>query len=407
MIPNARRQGRPTPGGHDTPGRGPVHAGPPDEVGRDRTIRVCYLIDRLRPAGTEGQLRTMIQALDRRRVQPHLCLLDGEDPISRSLEPGDCPVLRLGIRRLRSASTLAAAWRFVRFLRLHRIDVMQPHFPDSTYFGTPLARLAGVPRVVRTVRDLGYWMRPIDRWIGRLYNPLVDATLVNSEEVRGAVLRTYRPRSETVVVIENGIDLGRFASLPLPEAGRNGGAPRRIGLVANLRPVKDPESFVRAAAIVAGRHADVEFRVAGEGELRPGLEELARNLGLAGRMRFLGSVEDVPGLLGQLDVAVICSQSEGLSNALLEYMAAGRAIVATAVGGNVGLIRDGVHGLLVPPADPGRLAEAICRLLDDLALASRLAQSAQRRAVERHGLNAKAGELQEFYCRLLGRGQSR
>ena len=122
-------------------------------------------------------------------------------------------------------------------------------------------------------------------------------------------------------------------------------------------------------------------------------------------MQFFGSVNDVPEFLGRLKIAVLCSRSEGLSNALLEYMAAGRAIVATAVGGNIELIKNGVHGLLFPPGDTVRLAAAIDRLLTDEALARRLGESARRRVEQRFSLEVKTRELQDFYRRLLGRGE--
>ena len=230
----------------------------------DRPIRVCFIIDQLRPAGTEIQLLGMINGFDRRRVRPYLCLLDGEDALSRSLEPGDCPILRLDMRKLFHLSSIRKAWTLLRFIRKHRIDVLQAHFPDSTYFGVPAARLAGVPRVVRTRRDLGYWLRPRDRRLGRLYNHLVDATLVNSESVRESVLRDLQPRPETVVVLENGVDLERFESIPPLGSVRNFGGPRRVGVVANLREVKDPELFVRPAALVAESHPEVNFALAGE-----------------------------------------------------------------------------------------------------------------------------------------------
>src|SRR5262245_54454941 len=94
-------------------------------------IRVCFLIDRLAAAGTESQLLALIRHLDRSRVQPYLCLLDGDDPTSRALEPQDCPVLRLGVRRLARLRTIPRAWRLARFLRRERIDVLQVYFPDS------------------------------------------------------------------------------------------------------------------------------------------------------------------------------------------------------------------------------------------------------------------------------------
>jgi L-malate glycosyltransferase len=371
----------------------------------NRPIRVCFIIDQLRPAGTEKQLLGMIDGFDRRRLRPYLCLLNGEDSISRSLEPRDCPILRLGMCKLLHLSSIRQAWRLVRFIQLHRIDVMQAHFPDSTYFGVPAARLAGVPRVVRARRDLGYWMRPLDRRLGRLYNHLVDATLVNSQSVREAVLRDLRPRPETVVVMENGVDLKRFKSIPPQRSVRTLGGSRAVGLLANLRAVKDPELFVRAAAIVAGSHPDVSFALAGEGELRPRLERLVGELGMTGCVQFLGSLNNVPEFLRRLEIAVLCSRSEGLSNALLEYMAAGRAIVATAVGGNVELIEDGVHGLLVPPGDPVRLAAAIDRLLINDALAQSLGEAARRRVEQRFSLEVKGRELEDFYRGLLGRGE--
>src|SRR5207244_3660743 len=130
------------------------------------------------------------------------------------------------------------------------------------------------------------------------------------------------------------VDLSRFVSIPI-KSERTG--PRRVGMVANLRSVKNPELFVRAAADVSRAHPEATFRIAGEGELRPRLEGLIKELGLEDRFALPGSVADVPAFLAHLDVAVLCSRSEGMSNALLEYMAAGRAIVATAVGGNAEL----------------------------------------------------------------------
>src|SRR5436309_10204585 len=121
-----------------------------------RPVRVCFLIDELATAGTETQLLALVRRLDRRRVRPHLCLLRGDGAASRALEPDDCRVLRLGVRSLRSPAALAGAWRLARFLRRERIDVLQVYFPDSTYFGVPVGRLAGVPAVVRTRNNVGH-----------------------------------------------------------------------------------------------------------------------------------------------------------------------------------------------------------------------------------------------------------
>jgi glycosyltransferase involved in cell wall biosynthesis/acetyltransferase-like isoleucine patch superfamily enzyme len=368
-----------------------------------QAVRVCFMIDRLTAAGTETQLVALIRRLDRTRVQPYLCLLDGADELSRSLEPADCPILRLGVRSLRHPSTTGKALRLARFLRRERIDVLQVYFPDSTYLGVPAARLAGVPHVIRTRNNVNHWMTPTHRRLGRLLNRFVTATVANCEACRRAVIADECPPEGSVVVLENGVDLSRFAEARRRSSRHRGGTPLRVGIVANLRPVKGLDVFNDAASLVAAERADVVFEIAGEGELRAELERQAAERGLADRLTLVGSVADVPAFLAQLDVAVLSSRSEGMSNAILEYMAAGLPIVATAVGGTVHLLEDGVHGLLVPPGDPAALAAAIGRLLRDPALASRLGAAARRRAEECFSREAMVRRFESFYLDLKRR----
>ena len=363
-----------------------------------RPVRVCFLIDSLSRAGTETQLVALVHRLDRSRVEPFLCLLRDEMNRPNPLEPKGCPVLRLGVRSFRQPTLPLRVLRLARFLRRNQIDVLQVYFPDSTYFGVLSGWLARIPHVVRTRNNIGYSLSPWGRLLGRLCNRVVNRTIANCEACRQSLLSDEGPLPETVVVLENGVDLSRFLALPPVEARVEH---PRVGMVGNLRPVKDPALFVRAAARASAAHPEVTFQIAGEGELRPSLEQQVRELGLDGRFILPGATADVPGLLGQLDVAVLCSRSEGMSNAVLEYMAAGRPIVATAVGGNVELLEDGVTGLLVPSGDVVGLASAINRLLDDRALAARLGAAARRRSVERYSREAMVRRFEDFYVKLL------
>jgi glycosyltransferase involved in cell wall biosynthesis len=221
---------------------------------------------------------------------------------------------------------------------------------------------------------------------------------VNCGAARDALLAADKPRLETVAVLENGVDLARFLAVPPP--CRAAGAPRRVGCVANLRPVKGLDVLIDAAALLSDEFPDLEIRIAGEGELRDPLEQAARERGLAGRFRLLGPVADIPAFLAGLDAAVLCSRSEGMSNALLEYMAAGRPIVATAVGAAPDLIEDGVHGLLTPPGDARSLAAALGLLLRRPELARLLGEGARRRARDRYGREAMVERFTDFYERL-------
>ena len=360
-----------------------------------RPVRVCFLIDDLAVAGTESQLLALIHRLDRSRVQPYLCLLRGELAVSRALEPEDCPVWRLGVGSLCRPRTLVQAMRFIHFLRRERIDVVQAYFPDSAYFGLPAAWLAGAPHRLRTRNNLGHWLTPLHRRLGRMLNLISTGTVVNCGAARDALLAAEGPRASTVTVLENGVNLERFLSVRTSISGRT------LGAAANLRPVKGLDLLLDALARLSSDYPDLVCRIAGEGEMRGELETLARRNGLGDRFHLLGSVADVPAFLGELDVAVLPSRSEGMSNALLEYMAAGRAIVATQVGAAAELIDDGVHGLLVPPNDAGKLASAIDRLLKDPTLARRMGEAARRCVRERYSREAMVERFTDFYERLI------
>jgi glycosyltransferase involved in cell wall biosynthesis len=367
---------------------------------RKRTgpVRVGFLIDRLSRAGTETQLLALIRSLDRSRVLPFLCLLDGEDELSRSLEPTDCPVLRLGVRSLFGSAAMVGAARVKHFWRRNRIDVVQTYFLDSTYFGVPLARLCGVRRVIRVRNNLGYWLTGKHRRLGRWMGRLADVTLTNSPDGREALVTAEGLHPEKIAVLENGVDLDRFPSgrEPFSDSERV-----RVGAVANLRPVKNIDGLIRAAAVLRDEFAKLLFEVAGDGEQRMELEALIQQHRLGDRFHLLGAVADVPGFLVRQDVAVLCSHSEGMSNALLEYMASGRAIIATDAGANARLIIEGLHGRIVPPGKDESLTTALAEMIRAPQAARRMAAAARQRAEAEYSRAAMVRRFEDFYERLL------
>jgi glycosyltransferase involved in cell wall biosynthesis len=368
---------------------------------RGRPVRVCFLIDRLSVAGTETQLLALIRNLDRERVEPILCLKDGEDEESRSLEPVNCPVYRLGIRSILSLDTPGRLVRFARILRRDKVDVLQLYFQDSTYVGLALGMLARIPYIVRTRNNVGYWMTSLHRRLLRMCTPFVSALVANCEAARqSAIAQEGFPVGRTFV-LENGTDLARFPVPGPPRWNRSPGP--KVGIVANLRAVKGIDVFIRAAAQILIRFPRTAFLVAGEGPLRPALEGLIKELDLQDHVCLRGCTDNVPEFLADLDVAVLSSNSEAMSNALLEYMAAGKAIVATTVGANSHLIHHEKHGLLVPPGDSAALARAIERLLDNRCLAERCARAARARVEQCFSRGAAVRRFEDFYFTLLGR----
>jgi glycosyltransferase involved in cell wall biosynthesis len=376
-------------------------------------IRVSFVIDNLSRAGTETQLLALIRHLDRSAIEPTLVLLDGENDLSRSLEP-NCPVIRLGVGKLVGLRAAKAALRLRRFWRQYRPDIAQIYFLDSAYFGVPIARLCGVKKVVRVRNNLGYWLTRRHRILNRLLRPWVDVTLTNSEAGREQLLAEGLS-PERIAVVENGVDLasgGREADGNrdssddswLPAASRPPFASLSVGCVANLRPVKNIAGFLRAAKIVCDRHPAARFVVAGDGDQRAELHALKESLGLGDRFNFLGPVSEVPAFLRGVSIAVLPSLSEGMSNAVLEYMAAGKAVVATDVGANRVVLGD--TGMIVPPGDDAALADAILTLLNDPAETARFGTAARARAEERYSRAAMCRRFEAFYRGLVHGGKN-
>ncbi len=364
-----------------------------------RPVRVSFVIDNLGRAGTESQLLALLRTLDRTRVEPSLVLLDGQSGDSREMEPDDCPLIRLGVTKLFGRSALRAAKRLRQFWRASPPDIAQLYFLDSTYFGLPIAKLCGVPKIVRVRNNLGYWLTRKHRILNRTIRPFVDATLTNSAEGRDALMKQDGLAEDRIEVIENGVDLARFAiSCHRPFSGST----VRIGCVANLRPVKNIDGLMRVAAALLPLHPHLRFGVAGEGEQRGELEQLHRELGLGERFRLLGSVDDIPGFLAGLDAAVLPSHSEGMSNALLEYMAAGRPIVATDVGASAKLLDGGRCGFLAASSRDEDLSDAFHELLSSPAASRSIGEAALARVEREYGRAAMGLRFEEFYLRLAG-----
>ena len=361
-------------------------------------VRVCFMIDRLTRAGTESQLLALIRELDRTKVQPTLVLLDGEDDLSRALEPANCPVLRLGVRKLFGLRAMNAARQLRAFFRRTRPDVLQVYFMDSAYFGVPVAKLCGVRKILRVRNNLGYWVTRKHRVLGRMLRPFVSATLTNTEAGKSKLVDVEGHKADNVAVLENGVDTARYNRFLLPDTTKK---VVRVGCVANLRPVKNIDGLMRAAKVALAKFPQLVFEVAGDGEQREELEKLHDELGLGDRFKLRGSVADVPGFLRSVDIAVLPSHSEGMSNALLEYMSAGRAVIATDVGANASLVQDRKHGRIVPKGDEAALVEALGELLANPLRAASYGAAARTRVENEYSRGAMRARFEAYYAGLV------
>ena len=288
----------------------------------------------------------------------------------------------------------------VALIRRERPDIVHANSSKAGVLGRLAAALTRVPVRVFTVHGWAFkaysgLVSRLYRWADRLMAPLTSATICVSETERAAGLAAHTCGTERTVVIPNAVDVEAA-----PHA-RHDGDPPRIVTVGRLAPPKDILTLLRALAAVDAKTFSV--LVVGDGPDRAAAETEIRALGLAGAVELAGERRDVPALLASADVFVLSSLSEGAPFSILEAMAAGLPVIASDVGGVAELVADGETGLLVPPADPARLAEALERLLQDRSLRRRLGEAGHARARDRFDLPALQRAHFELYARELAR----
>ena len=383
----------------------------------DTPIRLLKVITSYFSGGTERQVLNLIRRLDRSEFDlQSACLRKGGD-ILKEFEHMEFPITEFRIKNLYSAGTMMQQLRFAGFLRKQRVQILHSYNFYSNVFAIPAAKLAGIPVILASIRDQGVYLTPAQKKVQKWICGLADRILVNAESIREWLLEQGYAENK-IVVIKNGIDLSRFDKV----RGESGiraelGIPENVPVIlmlSRLNAQKGVDDFIDAAAIVNKSHPDIRFLIVGT-KLRlvdgvyiedtpymEGLKSRAKSCGIGDRVILAGVRKDVPEVLAEADISVLPSYSEGLSNTLLESMAAGVPVVTTHVGGNPELIKDGINGFLVPVKSPQLLAEAMVRILDNPELARQLSIQARKMAAENYSLERMARDTQNLYRAELG-----
>ena len=376
--------------------------------GHDGKLRVVTLVDRL---GTGGAERLAIQTttrLDPERFDRTLVasrdfgVAVSKQHVANALEDLRRAGVRvIGLKRT-SARQVWAWWPLYRLLRRERVDVLHSHKFGSNLWGTVVGRLARVPVIVAHEHTWSYEGQPLRKLADRAVIARGSSAFVAvSREDQRRMIEVERIRPEDTLFIPNGIPAPPAASGNdvRAELGIPADAPV-IGTVSVLRPQKALDVLLRATKILVQEFPGLRVLIAGEGDRRFALEDLATELGLDDTVMFLGVRTDVPDVLESLDVAVSTSDFEGSPLSVMEYMAAARPIVATRVGGVPDLIDDGVHGRLVDPQDPSAFAEAVAGLLRDPQGARQMGERARERRRSEFDIDVMVRRLEALYEKL-------
>jgi glycosyltransferase involved in cell wall biosynthesis len=374
-----------------------------------RRVPILAFVTSFCVGGTERQFANLVHGLRARGdFDVHVGCFRAEGPLRAELCDGEHPVREYPFPSLKSPQAARQLVALARYLVRHRIAIVHTTGMYPNIFAVTAAWLARTPLIVASIRDLGHMWSPGLRRMQRLTCRLADVVVTNADAIAQR-LRSEGYDSRRVVIVRNGVVWEAPSGPPGAVRGELGIPPAAplVGTICRVDRVKGLESFIDAAALVVESHPEARFLVVGPRCAETGDEYIAElrgraeRAGLAERLILTGARTDVPQLLRELDVSVLSTLSEGLSNALLESMAAGTPVVATAVGGNPELVRDGVTGLLVPPADAPALASAIARLLDSRDLATRLAIEGRKMVDERFGFQRMVDETVSVYRRAL------
>lgn len=364
-------------------------------------LTILFLSTSSGPGGAERVISNLAASLDPKRFRAVLCLFRPgwlqEQSESRGIRTFIIPTK--GMTDWRWAS------QFGRLLRQEQVDLIHAHEFDANVQGTFVAALTGIP-LIATVHGKNYFWERLRRrlayrWVSR------RATMVAvSEDLKQFIVEKVGVSPGRVKVLYNGVDtFPHCDSASVAQCRKELGLPENhqiVGIVGNLYPVKGHQYLIESIPSVLAKCPNTTFVFAGRGQLEGELRAQAHRLGVEERVCFLGLRQDIAKILAMLDVFVLPSLSEGLSMAILEAMIAGKAVVATAVGGNPELVLDGETGFLVPPRDSRMLAAKLITLLTDRQQAASFAEKSKRRAEEQFSLRIMVSSYQSLYDECLG-----
>lgn len=372
-----------------------------------RRPRVLHLINSFELGGTERQAVELLKRLDQTRFDVRLAAIQRKGPLYDEVTAQYPRLHEFPLNSLYNAQAFRQMQRLRAWLLDEQIDILHAHDFYAGWLGTLAAQFTGV-KLIACQRHL----RLSDRWVHaagrRVINHLAHRVVVNAELIRSYVLETGTAQADKLVVIRNGLTFqadpktrdavraALLAELQLPTDAL------LIGNVANLRPVKGHRYLLQAAATVIRQFPNAHFVLIGTGELHNALQAQAAELGIRANVHLLGQRPNAAQLAQAFDLAVLASLHEGLPNTVMEAMAAGVPVVATAVGGVLELINDAETGYLAPAADAARLAEKLSQALADESGRAEIAARGRAFVLDQFSMQRMVAATERLYDELSG-----
>ncbi len=365
-----------------------------------KRVRLFLMINSFETGGSERQFAVLAQNLRPEQFQVNLGCIRKTGPFANDF--GEVPEFWLG-SNLYGWRSWRTRLRLSRALRQEKTQIAHAFDFYTNLTLIPAARFARTPVVIGSQRQLGDLLTPRQFRAQAAAFRWCDAVVCNSQAAADRLAEAGLPRDK-LVVIGNALPAAAFVPAPAALARTFGNL--RVGMVARMNArYKNHSGFLRIAKRINRHMPDVEFLLAGDGPLRAELETEAQTLGIGDRVIFLGDRRDIPAVMASMDVAILTSDSESLSNVILEAMAAGLPVVAYRVGGNAELLDHGPgneqRGELISPGDEAGFAAAVERLLSSPSMRAQFGNNAHKFAADNFSLQSVRGEYENCYQSLL------
>ena len=370
-------------------------------------IRVLHVLHQLAVGGAENGVVNIVNRMDSERFIPMIVTFVPGGKLRERVDESRVKVIEYLNKRLGNDWRLPV--QLAKIFRKERPHIVHTHAWGTLCEGWIAVKLARVPVWIHgehgTMEE-----KPFNRRIQRYLWRRADQVLAVSGVLANRLATTMHFPRKHIRAIVNGVNLSQFqpglaveslrASLKLSRDTRI------VGIVGRLEPVKDHATFLQAMAYVVARYSNVCALIIGDGSLNLSLQQQVEKLKLTQHVRFLGRRDDIPQLLNLMDVFVLSSRSEGMSNTILEAMATGLPVVATHVGGNPEIVQDGETGMLVESDNSRELADSIIFLLKNSERRGQMGLAARKRVEETFSLQKMVSKYEELYFSLLS-GNSR
>jgi glycosyltransferase involved in cell wall biosynthesis len=374
-----------------------------------KPIKLMFLMDDFRGpkgGGTEIQFVNLLESLDPDRVHAEIVVFR-QSEYSNKLYNFPFKLDTLNISKILSVKTLFELIKLTIRIKREKIKIVHIYFNDTSIIAPFFCKLGGA-KVIVSRRDMGFWYTKFNLKCLFISNLFVDQIIANSNAIKLNVHEKERFPFGNITVIYNGVNAVKFVNIIKGKlrnhVGNNGNDPI-IGMVANLDKIKRHKDLIEAFSLILKDFPNAKLVLAGQGPEEGNLREMSKRLGILPKTYFLGNVDEVLSVIADFDVSVLCSESEGLSNAIIEYMGCGKPVICTNTGGNPELIIDGYNGYLLDVGDVDGIVERLQLTLSNSELLKELGENAVTSFKDKFNMDTMVSSHMDIYSNLLSKNK--